>query len=260
MYSLKKDFERIIYMESDTLHIYGNTKVVKPSSKYSRFNDLTEHNFQTGDILLFHNSKSCFFKLVECCTHSKYSHVAMIIKDPDFTTPPLKGLYIIESGTEPFKDSENHRKKFGVQIVPLQLVLATYQGSVYWRRLKLNIARDMKFERTLAIAHNYVHNLPYDIDPMDWLNAAFGTCEPASKTGSTKSKRNRFFCCCRPAPHQQRTNMFWCSALIAFIYSMIGLLPESTPWSYIKPVDWGTEHPTPLNFVQCSLDDEIKIL
>ena len=249
------------------LHIYGNKKAIKPSSKYKKFDNLAEHNFQTGDILLFHNSKNCFFKLVECCTHSKYSHVAMIIKDPDFTTPPLKGLYIIESGTEPFKDSENHRKKFGVQIVPLQLVLATYRGSIYWRRLRLNIARDMKFERTLAVAHNYVHNLPYDIDPMDWLNAAFGTYEPASKTrcknkSTTKTKRNRFMCCCKPvaSKHIQRLDTFWCSALIAFIYSMIGLLPKSTPWSYIKPVDWGTEHSSPLNLVQCSLDDEIKIL
>lgn len=249
-------------METNRLHIYtskprtSKSKKVKPSTKYAKFDDLTEYNFETGDILLFHNTRNCFFKLVECCTKSRYSHVAMIIKDPDFTTPPLKGLYIIESGTEPFADAENHRKKFGVQIVPLQLVLATYSGTIYWRKLRLNIDRDTKFERTLAVAHNYVHNLPYDIDPIDWLNAAFGTYTPASKA-STPAKS--YVCCCRPK-HRHRKDTFWCSALIAFIYSMIGLLPKSTPWSYIRPVDWGTERQTPLNFIQCSLDDEIKIL
>lgn len=247
-------------METNRLHIYTSkpkaSKHIKPSSKYTKFADLTDYNFETGDILLFHNAKNCFFKLVECCTKSRYSHIAMIIKDPDITTPPLKGLYIIESGTEPFADAENHRYKFGVQIVPLQLVLATYSGSIYWRKLRLNIPRDSKFERTLAVAHNYVHNLPYDIDPMDWLNAAFGTYTP-----STKIFKKSLLCCCNSKPkHTNRKDTFWCSALIAFMYTMIGLLPKSTPWSYIRPVDWGTERQTPLNFIQCSLDAEIKIL
>ncbi len=221
-------------MESKKLHICDN------KNKYRRFENILEQDFQTGDILLFHNNRNCFFKLVECCTKSRYSHVAMIIKDPDFTDPPLKGLYIIESGTEPFKDSENKRSKFCVQIVPLQLVLATYKGTIYWRRLRLSIPRDTKFERTLAIAHSYVHNMPYDINPMDWLNAAFGTFNPRSRDA-------------------HKLNTFWCSALIAFIYSMIGLLPKSTPWSFIKPVDWGTERQAKLNFVHCTLDGEIQL-
>lgn len=226
-------------MEGKSLHIYS--KAVKPSSQYTRFQDVTQYDFQTGDILLFHNTKNCFFKMVECCTHSKYSHVAMIIKDPMFTTPSLKGLYIIESGTEPFRDVENKRFKFGVQIVPLQLVLATYKGSIYWRKMVPTNPRDDKFERTLALAHNYVHNLPYDINPFDWFNAAFGNYEPSNKKIT------------------QQKGTFWCSALIAFIYTMMGLLPKGTPWSYIKPVDWGTEHPTPLQFHECVLEQEVKI-
>lgn len=228
-------------MESNTLHIYSKTKKIKSSNKYTKFDDIQEHNFQTGDILLFHNKQSCLFKAVECCTKSRYSHVAMILKDPEFTTPPLKGLYIIESGTEPFKDSENHRKKFGVQIVPLQLVLASYTGTIYWRRLRLSIPKDDKFNTTLAVAHNYVHNLPYDINPLDWLHAAFGAYDYRSRSS-----------------HKICT--FWCSALIAFIYNMLGLLPKSTPWTMIRPVDWGTERESPLNFVHCTLDDEIQIL
>lgn len=233
-------------MEKPTLHIYSkkSSKRLKKSKdtphKYNRFDDILENNFETGDVLLFHNSRNCFFKFVECCTHSKYSHVAMILKDPEFTDPPLKGLYIIESGTEPFKDSENHRSKFGVQIVPLQLVLSTYKGAIYWRKLRLNIERDDKFERTLAVAHNYVHNLPYDIDPLDWLNAAFGAYKPNSKSA-------------------HKLNTFWCSALIAFMYAMIGLLPKSVPWSYIRPVDWGTEHPSQLDFVHCTLECERRL-
>lgn len=213
------------------LHIYGD---VKSTSKYSTYDELRDYNFETGDILLFCNRKSWPIKLVGCCTHSKYSHVAMIIKDPDFTTPPLKGLYVIESGTE------DKRQKCGIQIVPLQLVLSMYKGNIYWRKLRLNIPRDTKFERTLAVAHNYVHNLPCDIDPMDWLNAAFGMYKPISKSA--------------------KIEMYWTSALIAFMYTMIGLLPKSTPWSHICPVDWGTEHVSSLDFVHCTLDNEIKIL
>ena len=86
----------------------------------------TKDEFQTGDILLFHHNNnfssiesgflSIFTDLIMWATKSKYSHTAIIIKDPEFTNPPLKGLYILESSYESFPDVEDKEFKLGVEL------------------------------------------------------------------------------------------------------------------------------------------------
>ena len=69
------------------------------------------HDLQTGDIILFSNKKSWFSRLIEWKTQTKWSHVAIVLKDPTYINPSLQGLYIWESGAEKFGDSENKKKK-----------------------------------------------------------------------------------------------------------------------------------------------------
>ena len=61
-------------------------------------------NLKTGDILLFDYKAGGLFgiftKLIKYFTKSDYSHVAMVIKDPAFIHPSLKGTYIWESSWE----------------------------------------------------------------------------------------------------------------------------------------------------------------
>ena len=52
-----------------------------------------------------------FTNCIMCCTNSKYSHTAVIIKDPPWRED-LKGYYIIESSYETFPESEDHEKNW----------------------------------------------------------------------------------------------------------------------------------------------------
>ena len=209
-------------------------------------NKLSEKlDFETGDILLFsHDNQcnncvntflSCFNDCIKCCTTSKYSHSAIIVKDPDFFNDKRKGLFVLESSYETFPDAENGRKKLGVELEEFDKVYNDWKGQIYWR--KLNCNRNQEFYQKFNQIHSDVHNLPYDIDPVDWVKAKFKI-----NVGNT-----------------QRRDTFWCASLVAYIYVKLGLLKSNTPWSLVSPKELGTEVPTDLHFVNCSLNKEVKI-
>ena len=202
---------------------------------------------QTGDILLYHPNCEfkkwsdlplwCFEKAIMAITRSEYSHASIIIRDPDFTSPPLKGLYVLESNHEYFPDAENNEIKTGVELVHLEDVLNTYSGTIYWR--KLICERNENFYNALAEAHSVVHNRPYDLIPSDW-------CKAALKLNFGKT---------------QRKKTFWCSALVSYIYTQLGFLPSDTPWTLISPKMLGTETGSnELEFKNCTLEKEQPII
>jgi|SaaInlV_165m_DNA_1040744.scaffolds.fasta_scaffold36346_1 cell wall-associated NlpC family hydrolase len=209
--------------------------------------------FQTGDILLFHNISnckscyrgvfSCFTDLIMCCSKSKYSHSAIVIRDPQFTNPPLKGLYVLESSYEAFRDAEDHKYKFGVELEEFNKVMndARQHEEVYWR--KLTCVRDKEFYDKLDNIHKNIHNKKYDCFPRDWLDA-----------GLHKYKGN----------NKHRVSNFICSALVAYAYVEWGFLPNNTPWTLITPKMFGTEkrekNEYNLEFKNCFLDKEIRII
>ena len=191
---------------------------------------------QTGDILLFDIRNNIFSSAIKLFTDSIYDHVAMIIIDPNFNGIQLKGTYIIESTLNEFNDAEDNRKKFGVQIVSLDEKLKYTTGTVYHR--KLNCNRNDIFYENLKVIHSKVHNLPYDINPIDWIEAA------------TKSNLRT---------NTHRKNEFWCSALVAYLYVGLKLLPIETNWTLVTPKNWGTEvDQNVLVFNNCTLDKEQK--
>jgi len=207
---------------------------------------------QTGDILLYNPRFKytsftdimfwAFDKAIMLVTQSKYSHASIVIRDPQFTDPPLKGLYILESNRESFPDAENNEIKCGVELVSLEKVFNTYSGDIYWR--KLNCVRDEQFNNLLAEAHSVVHNRPYDVIPSDWIKAALKAWRFDAFIGNKT----------------QRKKTFWCSALVSYMYTHWGFLPEDTPWTLISPKMLGTEPMSDkLNFINCTLDDEICI-
>ena len=171
--------------------------------------------FETGDILLFSSQNSFFGSLVEYFTHSSYSHIGVILKDPFFIDNSLKGLYLWQSGWEDFPDSEDHKLKFGVQVSQLSKVFdecAAQNSKLYYRKLKSQIEFS---QDTLKNIHDIVHNKPYDIIPKDWLEAL---------------ERKDY--------NPQKTDRFWCSALVGFIYTKLNLLPQNTDWSILRPSDF----------------------
>lgn len=169
---------------------------------------------KTGDYLLYH-STSIISRAIEILSKSKYSHVAMILRDPVWIDESLKGLYIIESGVEKCKDALSGKKVLGVQIVSLDYVLDqylnSYFGNLYY--VKVDTERDENFYNTLKDVIKSVDCKPYDLNLFDWIKAKFDI-----EIGNV-----------------HKENTFWCSALLSYIYVKLDLLPQSTPWTIIPP-------------------------
>ena len=212
---------------------------------------MDKSKLQTGDILLFHHKNnfsslvsglfSLFTDLIMWWTKSKYSHCAIVVRDPTFCAEEKKGLYVLESSYEKFVDSEDGELKLGCELEDFDKVVDDYRkngGSVYWRRL--NCERDENFYENLKEAHSVLHNRPYDINLVDWIKVAFGI-----NKGDNQNKKR-----------------FWCSALVAYVYVKLGFLDEKTPWNLITAKMFGTEEQkdNPIVFENCSLDKEIQIV
>ena len=133
------------------------------------------NDLKTGDLLLFNDNSSGLFgwftKMIKWGSHSNYSHIAMVLKDPTFLDKKLEGLYIWESSWEKNPDPQDNTHKLGVQITPIQEVLDAYtDGHVYVR--KINIWEFNPFsDYNLKNIHDVVYKKPYDICPVDWVEA-----------------------------------------------------------------------------------------
>jgi len=181
------------------------------------------NSLETGDILLFHGTNYWFSTMVEYVTGSAYSHVAMVVRDPTDLDPNLKGLYMIESGREHFPDAIRHRITFGVQIVDLIEVIKLYTGTIYYRKLHFSNNQTIEMQNRLsmeAILSNKIWPLikdsPYDRNPWDLLKAGFGI-----KWGNNN-----------------RTDAYFCSALVCFLLEKFGLITIPTEWDLIQPKDF----------------------
>ena len=203
-------------------------------------NNFDDIDFQTGDILLFSAKKGCITNLIKCWTHSKYNHVAIVIKDPNFHDFKKKGIYMMESTTlDPLPDAESHCRKFGVQMHLLKDVLAEYNGSIYVRHLHCD--RNVDFDRNVIKFHQLVHGDPYNLNMADWLELIL---------------HDFYF-------DEYRTNEFTCSALVAFFLVSIQAISAKTPFALIRPCDFGLEKIERYHFKfinGCLLEDSIKII
>ena len=198
------------------------------------------NNLKTGDLLLFNNtSKSGFYEyfsdMIRYGTHSNYTHIGMILKDPTFLNKNYNGLFLWESSYEGIPDISDGKIKVGVQIVPLEEVLKRNDDIFICRQI--NCDKNLFNDKKLKEINDVVYNKPYDIYPLDWINALL--------------KKDK---------EPQKTDRFWCSALVGYIYTKVGILNENTDWSILKPCDYSLNGEN-LNFnKECKLEDnEFKI-
>lgn len=178
----------------------------------------TIKDLKTGDIILFTPGKSGIFhyidKVITLASQSSYSHIGMILKNPSFIHPSLKGLYVWQSGWEGREDVNDGKVKVGVQITPLKEVLEDYKDhKVIIRKINCN---PLLFSNSkLSKVNEVVYDKPYDILPQDWFLALMKTdYDP------------------------QKTNRFWCSALVGYIYAYCGIINCNTDWSILTPGDF----------------------
>jgi len=193
------------------------------------------NELNTGDILLFSGNDSLISSLIKRFTNSEVTHVGMILKDPDFIHPSLKGYYVWESGKEDEPDPQDNKTKFGVQITPFEEIYQSYQedsGNIYVR--KVNQPNNIFTIDKLEGIHKVIYDKPYDIVPKDWIEGYL-----------------------QKDPDPQKTNRFWCSALLGYIYTQCDCLNKDTDWSILRPCDFSDT--TKLKF-KISLSNNIKIL
>ncbi len=105
----------------------------------------------TGDLLLFDNYShgifGLFTSLIKFGTQSKYSHIGMVLKNPTFIHPSLKGTFVWESSYNGLPDPQDGKIKLGVQITPIHELIEEYKktnGHIYVRKLK--IKRECRLE------------------------------------------------------------------------------------------------------------------
>ena len=199
---------------------------------------MSQFNLKTGDILLFsYGGRSLFSELIKKFTHSKFTHVGMVLKDPNFIEKPLKGYYVWESGREDGVDPQDGKKKLGVQITPFEKIYQSYakesKSEIYVRRV--DDSNDIFNDKKLEEIHKVVYNKPYDIVPTDFIEALF-------------RKDNK----------PQETSRFWCSALLGYIYTQLGILNSETDWTILRPCDFSDDSRYGLHF-EISISDDIKI-
>lgn len=196
-------------------------------------------NLETGDILLFGDSPYWFGRVVSYFAKSPYSHVAIVLRNPTYIDPSLKGLYVLESGIESFPDSEDHVKKFGVQITSVTELLTKSSndlGYLTYRKLNTTMSKE-ELEAKIKEIHEKVHDKPYDIDLLDFIDASNNvvTVEDTpvpvkkQKTKSWSSMLSWF------VPSHRKTDTFFCSALVGCVYTYLGFLPSDTKWSECTP-------------------------
>jgi hypothetical protein len=211
---------------------------------------------QTGDILLFAGSDFWFSKVVRWWTKSQFSHVGMVLRDPTYISPELTGLYMWESGIESFADSEDHVKKLGVQITSLDELFETnpdYKLIVY-RKLNTSIPKET-IERKIKDIHEVVHNRPYDINLYDFLMASANV-----KYVETPREPSKWFFINWLRPDHRRNDTYFCSALVGFIYTELGLLPSTTKWTECFPDFFSSEDNPTMKITSGNYLDVDKLL
>jgi len=195
-------------------------------------------NCQSGDLLLY-SSRSWYSYFIEVLGWSKYSHVSMIIKDPIWIHPDLKGIYIFESGLENTNDVIENKHIYGVQLVKLDEALKNYKngssGYVYY--IKNNFERTETFYNKLKQIILSNDSKPYDLNIIDWIGARFNL----------------------QIVHKQ-TVRYFCSALISYTLTQLNFLPENTDWTIVSPKEFSYYEKARLNFINCTLEPEKLIV
>tara|TARA_Y100000768_G_scaffold34606_1_gene22624 strand:- start:246 stop:821 length:576 start_codon:yes stop_codon:yes gene_type:complete len=187
---------------------------------------LPKNELNTGDYLLFRGdgNDKWYDTLIEDVTDSPYIHAAMVLRDPNFYDFSANGLYAIETDGD---TGETH-------IVTLDEILygRTWVDVRRWQ----NVSYNNLFLGKLHEFYDLVDKKPYDRWPCDWLKVGLWNLG--------------FKCFGKVKRHE---NNFWCSALVAFGATKLGLLPKITDWSNMSPADLARqriEHPFVLGDIE----------
>ena len=170
-------------------------------------------DLQNFDLVLFHSTSGILSRAIELFTHSPWDHVGLILKDPTWLQPSLKGTYIWESTYTPVQDAESETPTVGVHITPLSDRIKSFKGKIYVR--KANLSHPIN-QTSLAKTHDNIHHKSYDTHVGDWLCALL-----------------------QLKPKVDRDDCFWCSAMVGYILVRMKFLnSHSTNWTTMRPSEF----------------------
>lgn len=168
----------------------------------------------TGDLLLFDEHPSSGWMgwldwAIQRETQCRYSHSAIVLRDPTFLSPILKGVFVWESSYHGTPDPQDGQVKLGVQITPIEQYTRRYPGSVrVFVRKCPEDARPKFHPSILKRIHDKVHDKPYDLFPLDWYRAY----EHAHNSLPTDKR-------------------FFCSAFCTYVLAHVGIVASTTDWT-----------------------------
>jgi len=174
------------------------------------------------DLLLFRGQDYWFSYVVEYATWSDFSHVGLVLKGAPEISPELTSNLFLESGAEQTPDVIEHKIKWGVQITDLQKVIENYTGQVYSRKLIISDELRIKLKEQLYTIYQDIADAPYDCDVHDLIRAELNI-----DVGDV-----------------QKTDKFFCSALVSYFYVKLGLLTPTLKWDLITPKEFSTDYIT----------------
>jgi hypothetical protein len=203
---------------------------------------------KTGDILLY-DSRRWYSRLIEYFSGSCYSHVSIILHQPGkwLDEKLTDDNYVLESGGEPFPDSVTGKMIFGVRVTPLSQIIDMYDnkgyGKLYIRSLHNENGND-DLNQKIKNVYMSIRDTPYDTDVIDWIKAY--TDKDIVFTDPSLCK------------NYQRTDRFWCSALVSYVYVKSGLLSNTIPWTLVNPGHYSSKNSLPFS-TGISLGPEILL-
>jgi hypothetical protein len=138
-------------------------------------NETIYESLMTGDIILFSGANSIISDVIEMALSSKWSHIGIVIKNPDFCIDIGKkdGLYLLNSDGMYGIDIETGKTRLGVQIVDLKEKINDYCGTVVVRQLMSPFDRtefeNLRRNEMLKQPYRSIFEKTYDYLPADLL-------------------------------------------------------------------------------------------
>jgi len=190
-------------------------------------NNIVYDTLLTGDLILFSGTNSIVSELVKFATSSIWSHVGIVVKDPDFlmNSDAKKGLYLLNSDGNYETDIECNTTRLGVQLVDLKEKIDHYDGLIVVRHLlktngKHNEEDNKNRNNMFKEAYQTVYEKTYDYSPLHLIVVLL---------------HNYGYVFADNLINCRHTDYLFCSALVAYLYTVTGIMKKNTKWSLTTP-------------------------
>jgi chitinase len=217
----------------------NNMDLILNSSNKDNLDRIIE-TLDTGDLILFSGNVGIIDTIIKFFTWSKWTHVGIVLKDPTYISEDLKGHYLLECGYNDFENVD-HNTRYGVQIVDLKEKLSTFEGEVYYRKIKPDFKnRIINLEQKIQLSYFSIQDKPYDLNLIDFLFMTLKFNKKIEYNNVILQYLSTYFF------NHRKMDAFVCSSLVGYIYVELGLLPRHINWSQCEPVTFSEDDDDPL--------------